>query len=141
MIGRQVILPNCSFTLKELEMFMGEKWDKETYNAFVVGHPTPASIEEYIMLPATQRFMVIVYPRSAGSLFSRKNKIILSVCQTPDGAKEWFTTSIPSHSIFFGAWKISTTMSIEKERKGPAEKALQKYAIYFRELLKQEDYL
>ena len=135
MIGRQVIKTNRAFTLEELERFMQENWDREQYNDFVVGRPTAASVEKYILLPATSRFMVIVYSRKAGWLFSRDNKVILSVCDTPEGMKQDMARSIPSHNMFFGAWKISTTMSMEKERKGPAEETLQKYAAYMRELL------
>lgn len=135
MIGRQVIITKRAFTLEELEEFMQAHWDKEQYNDFVIGRPTPASVEEYILLPATQRHVVIVYPRRAGGLFSGKNKVILSVCHTPSGAAQYFAASIHSHNAFFAAWKIDKIMSLEKERKGPAEEALQKYAAYMRELL------
>lgn len=135
MIGRQVIKTNRAFTLRELEQFMQQYWDKEQYNDFIIGRPTPASIEEYILLPATERYMVIVYSRKAGSLLSKDNKVILSVCETPKGAKQDLARSLHSHSILFGAWKISSTLSAEKERKGPAEDALQKYAAYMGELL------
>ena len=83
MIGRQVIKTNRAFTLEELEQFMQEHWDKEQYNSFIIGRPTAASVEEYILLPATERFMVIVYARKAGGLFNKENKVILSVCDTP----------------------------------------------------------
>ena len=66
MIGRQVIKTNRAFTLEELEQFMQEHWDKEQYNYFVIGRPTAASVEQYILLPATERFMVIAYARKAG---------------------------------------------------------------------------
>ena len=135
MIGRQVIKTNRAFTLDELARFMDEHWDKTQYNDFGIGRPTKASIEEYILLPATYRFMVIVYARSAGGLFNKDNKVILSVCDTSEGAKQDFARSIPSENVLFGAWKVDTTLSMEKERKGPAEDALQKYAAYMRELL------
>lgn len=140
MIGRQVIRTNRVFTLKELEQFMQEHWDREQYNDFIIGRPTPASIEEYILLPATARFMVIVYSRRAGGLFNKEDKVILSVCNTPEGVKKHLAASIPSHNIFFGAWKISATMSMEKERKGPAEEVLQKYTAYMSELLRAAGY-
>ena len=140
MIGRQVIKTNRAFTLEELEQFMQEHWDKEQYNHFLMGRPTAASVEEYILLPATGRFMVIVFSRKAGGLFSRDNKVVLSVCNTPEGAKQDLFRSIPSHNIFFGKWKISTTMSMEAERKGPAEEVLQKYTAYLAELLKAAGY-
>lgn len=135
MTGRQVIPTKKAFTLTELEQFMQENWDKNEYNDFFIGRPTAASVEEYILLPATQRFMVIVFPRKAGGLFSREDKVVLSVCDSPEGVRNRLLTSVPSHNVFFGVWKVSETMSVEKERIGPAEEALQKYAAYMRTLL------
>ena len=140
MIGRQVIKTNRAFSLKELEQFMQENWDVERYNHFAIGRPTAASVEQYILLPATGRFMVIAYPRKAGGLFSKDNKVILTVCNTPTGAEQEIYRSIHSHNIFFGAWKISTTLSMEEERKGPAEEALQKYASHMKQLLDRAGY-
>ena len=133
MIGRQTIKTNRAFTLGELEQFMQEAWDKSRYNDFSIGRPTPASIEEYILLPATYRFMVIVY--------ARKNKVILAVCDTKEGVKQDLARSIPSDNVLFGIWKVDRVMSMEKERKGPAEEALQAYAAYMRELLRSAGYL
>ena len=140
MIGRQVIKTNYAFTLEELEQFMQEHWDKDQYNDFVIGRPTAASIEEYILLPATPRFMVIAYSRKAGGLFGKDNKVILAVCDTPKGAEQDVLRSIHSHNAFFGAWKVNTTMSMEEERKGPAEEILQKYAAYMKQLLDSAGY-
>lgn len=140
MIGRQVIETNRAFSLEELEQFMQSHWDKARYNPFVIGRPTAASVEKYILLPATERFMVIVFPRKAGGLFSKKNKVVLSVCDTPKGAEMEIFRSIHSHNVFFGAWKIGTTMSMEEERKGRAEEALQKYALHMREILSAAGY-
>jgi len=39
-----------------------------------------------------------------------------------------------SHNAFFSAWKINTTISMEEERKGMAEEALQKYSAYMKQL-------
>ena len=94
MIRRQVIKTNRAFTLEELEQFMQENWDKEQYNHFVIGRPTAASIEKYILLPATARFMVIAYSRKAGGLFNKDNKVILAVCDTPKGAEQDIFRSI-----------------------------------------------
>ena len=140
MIGRQVIKTNRAFSLEELEQFMQENWDKEQYNHFIIGRPTAASVEKYILLPATTRFMVIAYSRKAGGLFNKENKVILSVCDTPKGAEQDIFRSIHSHNVFFGAWKIAKTMSMEEERKGPAEEILQKYAAYMKQLLDNAGY-
>ncbi len=140
MIGRQVIKTSRAFTLEELEQFMRERWDKERYNDFMIGRPTAASVEKYILLPATERFMVIVYSRKAGGLFSRDNKVILTVCDTPAGIRQDIARSVHSHNVFFGAWKIGTALSMEEERKGPAENVLQVYSSYMRELLSSAGY-
>ena len=78
MIGRQVITVNKTFTLQELEQFMQANWDKEQYGNFRIGKPTSMSAAEYILLPATRRFLVIVYPKAAGGLFSKDNKVVLT---------------------------------------------------------------
>lgn len=137
MIGRQVIVVNKGFTLDELLDFMNTNWNCETHNQFRKGKPTPASIEEYILLPATDNYMVAVYPRKAGGLFNKENKVILIVCDTPAGIKTQLLTSIPTRNIFFGTAKVGVVMSKEKERKGPAENALQYYTEHMRELLQE----
>lgn len=141
MIGRQVIEVNRGFSLDELLQFMNENWDTETHCRFIKGRPTAASIEEYILLPATPNYMVIAYPRKAGGLFNKENKVILSVCDTPEGVKTEIVESIPSGNTFFGALKIGLVTSKEKERKGPAEDVLQYYTEYMKELLEKSGYL
>lgn len=135
MIGRQVILINRSITLQELEQFMQENWDKEQYSNFQIGKPTAASVEEYILLPATERFLVIVYPRSAGGLFSKDNKIILSTADTPAGAKAALLEYFPARGPITKLWQTSQVMNAEKERKGPAEEVLQMYTAHMKDLL------
>ena len=49
-----------------------------------------------------------------------------------DGIKQDIARSIHSHNAFFSAWKIGTTLPVEKECKGPAEEALLKYAAYIK---------
>ena len=73
MIGREVIETNRSFTPEELFEFMEKHWDKEKYNDFVLGSPTPPHTNLYVMLPATSRHLVIVYSRDKG-LFSKEKK-------------------------------------------------------------------
>lgn len=141
MIGRQVIEVNRGFSLDELLQFMNENWDTETHCRFIKGRPTAASIEEYILLPATPNYMVIAYPRKAGGLFNKENKVILSVCDTPEGVKTEIAESIPSGNFFFSALKIGLVTSKEKERKGPAEEVLQYYTEYMKELLEKSGYL
>ena len=141
MIGRQVLLTNREFTLKELYEFMEEHWDVHEGGRFKLGRPTKASIEEYILLPATERFMTIVYPRKAGGLFSKENKVILSTADTPAGAWEGIAQTIPTGNIFVGLAQMKSLGSSEKERKGPAEDVLQRYTAYMKKLLDEAGYL
>ena len=141
MIGRQVIVTNKAFTLQELEQFMQDNWDKEQYSDFKIDKPTAASIGEYILLPATQRFLVIVYPKAAGGLFNKENKIVLSVADTPAGAQEAFFEYFPAKGPITSLWQTSKVMNAEKERKGPAEEVLQAYTKHMKEILSKNGLL
>lgn len=142
MIGREVILTNRAFTLEELYAFMEEHWDKEGYSGFTLDRPTAASVERYILLPATQRHLVIVYPRAAGGLFNKENKVILSVAQTKEGAAESLLRSIPTGGrIIAGAVKIGSVMSQEADRKGPAQDALIMYTEHMKAILGEAGHL
>ena len=141
MIGRQVIPVNRTFTKEELLAFMEEHWDKETYSPFIYGKPTSMSMDEYIVLPASPRYVIIMYPAAKGGLFNKTDKIILSTADSPSGASEGLMRQIPSRSVLSGTVKMNSLGSAEKERKGPAEEALQIYTAYMKELLGQEGYL
>ena len=141
MIGRQVLLTNRAFTLEELYDFMTEHWDVNEGGRFVIGRPTKASIEEYILLPATPRFVIILYSRAAGGVFSKENKVILTVTPTVEGFTESMIRSIPSRSVISGIAKMGSLKSQEKERKGPAEEILQRYTAYMKELLVNAGYI
>ena len=141
MIGRQVIPINKPLTLRELEKIMQENWDREQYGGFILGRPTKASVEEYILLPATQRFLIIVYPRSAGRLFGKENKVILSTADTPEGASIAIAEYFPTKGPLTKLMQTASVLSSEKERKGPAEEALQAYTAHMRDILKKNGLL
>lgn len=141
MIGRQVLPINKSITLQELEQIMQENWDREQYGSFVIGKPTKASVEEYILLPATPRYLVIVYPRAAGGLFNKENKVILSTADTPEGAKMAVAEYFPTKGPLTKLWQTGSVLSAEKERKGPAEEALQAYTAHMKDILKKNGLL
>ena len=84
MVGRQVILTNRAFTHEELLQFMSERWDTEEYNHFVTDPAVSQYTKHYVVLPATTRYMIIVYSRAAGGLFSRDNKVDFVVSFTAD---------------------------------------------------------
>ncbi|MCQ2738322.1 MAG: hypothetical protein MJ224_06910 [archaeon] len=139
MIGRQTIKINKSIELEDLYQIMEKKWDKEEYNNFFLGRPTPASIEEYICLPATQRFMVIAYPRKGGKLFSKNDKVVLSICDTPASMKNQILSSLARDNVFTLAYQISEAKSKNDERKGPTEETLQRYTAYMKQILEEEN--
>ncbi len=142
MIGREVILTNRSFTPEELFAFMEEHWDKEQYNDFRLGTPTDLGGDHYVMLPATPRHLVIVYSRAEGGLFSKADKVVLSVAMTKSGMSESLLRSVPTGgNIIAGAWKTASVMSQEKERKGPAQEVLLAYTAHMKELLGEAGYL
>lgn len=141
MVGRQVILTNRAFTHEELLQFMTERWDAEEYNHFITDPAVSAYTKRYVVLPATRRYMIIVYSRAAGGLFNKENKVILSIANTPAGAGEMLMRSVPTRNIFFGIAKVADTMSEKAEREGPTEEILQKYAAYMRSLLQEAGYL
>ena len=141
MIGRQVILINRSLTLRELEQLMQDNWDKEQYGSFKIGRPTPASIEEYILLPATRRYLTIVYTRAAGGFFNKENKVILSTADSPEGAEIAIAEYFPTRGPLTKIWQTSSVLSAEKERKGPAEDFLQAYTAHMRDILKKNGLL
>lgn len=134
MTGRQVIETSSVMTREELYGLMQKKWNTNAYNSFEIGRPTAASVSEYILLPATDRFCVIVYPARAG-LFKKGGKVVLSVCETAAGALTRLATSVPTRSLLAGVGKLSVNRSLEEERKGPAEEALLSYAAHMREIL------
>ena len=129
MIGRQVIKSGRTWESKEeLFEFMEANWNKEECGDFFIGRPTAGSLAEYICLPATNRFMVIVYPK--------KEKVILSVCDAPAGLQSRLIQSIPHQGrIITSAITLAELGSYEKERKGPAEEVLQGYTAYMKEIL------
>lgn len=125
--GREVIKVDFTWTLQEMYEFMNQNWDKETYNDFSIGKPTPMSIEQYILLPATQNCVIIAYPR--------KGKVIFSVADNPDGAKQLAKTMIPTRSAVAKLYQTSLSLNHTKEMKGPAADICEIYAEYMKKLL------
>lgn len=130
MTGREVIKINQALELDDLRQIMERRWDTAEYGEFKQGKPTPVAIGEYIMLPATEHYMVIAY--------TRKNKVVLTVCDNKNAIGDRIFTSVPTGNIFFGIEKISKTLSLEKERKGPAQDVLVGYTKYMTDILERE---
>lgn len=131
MIGREVIVTEKAYDLDDLYNLFTRYWDYENYNVFEIGRPTPASIEEYICIPATDHFMIIVYGRKAGKFFSKKNKVILTVCETPSGMAERFREiRLRNHGVL-----NDITRDLEEERTGLAQDLLIQYTEFVADIL------
>ena len=141
MIGRQEIHTTRAFTHEELLEFMSERWDSAEYNSFITDPIVREYTKRYVVLPATPRYLIIVYSRAAGGLFNKHDKVILSIANSPVGASNMILRSIPTKNIFAGAAKIADTMSEKAEREGPTEEILQRYTAYMRSLLEAAGYL
>lgn len=131
--GREVIEVNFNWTLEELYNYMQENWDAEEYGYFQIGKPTPASIEEYIYLPATRNCLVIAYPR--------KGKIIFTVADNANGAVRLAVSAIPTNRTYAKVFQTSLTIDRAKEFRGPAAEICELYAEHMRELLKESNLL
>lgn len=139
--GKRVILTNRPFTHDELLRFMQERWDVANYNYIMTDPSLKKWTDLYVVLPATQRHMVIVYSRDSGSMFSKENKIVVSFIPNPAGAAEMMIRAIPTSNVFFGAAKIAGNMNEKQDREGPTDDAMQRYADYLHYLLQQAGYL
>ena len=145
MKGRQTIEVNRPFTLDELEQFMQQHWDKAEYNDFTVGHPTAlSSSTRYIILPATEKWCTIVYPKESG-LFKKEHKIVLTSTFTTSGAIKQLDRGAPRfvryNSTTAQMQRAKNTRELGDEMRGPAEEVLQEYTAYLRSLLQRAGYL
>ena len=131
--GRRVIPTNRSFSHDELLRFLSERWDTSEYNRLVTDPALSRYTARYVVLPATARYMIIVYSE-------KKNQVVLSYIPSPAGAGEMMMRAIPTHNAFFGAAKLANTLSVRAEREGPLEDILQRYADYLYALLRQAGY-
>lgn len=85
--------------------------------------------------------MIIAYPRKGGKFFSRNDKVVLTICDTPDSMKNQIVTSLARDNIFKLTYQISESKSRNEERKGPTEETLQGYTAYMKQILEEEDLL
>ncbi len=129
MIGRQTIELRRKWDLEELRSYLEPRWDEsigpapKRYEKMVIG--------DYLVLPATPRFVVLLYP-------NRKGVVLI----TYPGVEGWATqilSTIPARSIVSGYYKISAVLDKERERKGPAEEMLLKYAGIVGSILKEAE--
>ena len=105
---------NRSLTLDELALFMQSHWNKEEYGDFIVGDPLGADTKtKYIVLPATEGWCVIIYPKTGG-VFKKKNLIKAACTYTSDGAMK-----LVEHGSKI--WQYQTTVDKIKDAKNAKE--------------------
>ena len=127
-------------TLDELAAFMEEKWDKDQYNGFIVGHPTaPDSGIRYVILPVTERYCVIIYPKCGGVL-SKKNLIKASCTYTTSGQNKMMERGsrfMPYNSTYSKMQRTKNQRELGKELRGEADEIMHYYMDHLKELLKE----
>ena len=142
MKGRQVITINKSMTMQDLLQFMESHWDKERESEFGVTKKTNGELE-YVVLPATENWDVIVYTKAAGGLFNKNNKIILSAARSLhaiDPAKVDYFRFYNRNSVSNQIKRSKEIMDLNAEMQGPCEDALQEYTKYLTSLLTSEGF-
>jgi hypothetical protein len=129
MKGYQSFKVHPALSFERFVEIVEERWDCEANGSYVIGRPNKIAIgkELFVMLPATDLHIIIVRPR--------KSKITLTVSPNEEGAQE--TIGDAKKLIRRGSNIITlvkgTTM--ENNRKGPAEEALQFYTAKMTEML------
>ncbi|WP_283171083.1 hypothetical protein [Curtanaerobium respiraculi] len=114
---REAIATNRTLTLRELSDLMQQRWDKARYNDFVVGRPAAGAFEDYVMLPATGRSVICVFPRSG--------KVVLAVMANSAGQQAQLRSLA----------RDTGDMGLSGELRGVAPQALALYAAYLESLL------
>ncbi len=130
MIGKQVIRTERRWEFNELLEFLRERWD-ECFSPKPQKFDRRPVIGTYMVLPATRRYCVMAYINSKG--------VALITYPTDEEFAVRLMDDIPKKSVLSGIAAISRSLDREKERRGPAEDALLKYAEYIRRLLEGDD--
>ncbi len=125
MKGRQSIPTDREWTEESLQSFLESRWDTSVSPAPFI--KDMGMSVRYLVLPATLRYCVMIQVA--------KGKIVLFTYPTKEGWIEQFGQTIPTESFVGGMMKISSIMDKRKERTGPAEDMLLKYAEVMRGML------
>lgn len=125
MKGRQVIKTNKTFAQDELMALMNPVWNTEIFGTPVIKHIT---IEDYIALPATEFYQVMIYPR--------KNKVILITYYTKSGGLLMMTGAVASSIP-----GVTAMVMAEKDRTTAGEKVLLMVTDEMKKILGDAGYL
>ena len=126
--------------MQELLQFMESHWDREKQSEFGVTKKSGGDLE-YIVLPATEHWDVIVYTKAAGGFFNKDNKVILSAARSlhviPSDKVDYFRF-INRNSVSNQIKRSKEAIDLNAEMQGPCEDALQEYTKYLTSLLESE---
>ena len=140
MKGRQTIVINRSMTMQELLQFMEDHWDRAQQSEFGVTKKSNGELE-YVVLPATEHWDVIVYTKAAGGLFNKDNKTVLSAARSlhaVDPDKIDYFRFYNRNSVSNQIKRSKEAIDLNAEMQGPCEDALQEYTGYLTSLLVAE---
>ncbi len=144
MKGRQTITINRTMTPEDILHFMEAHWDRENMSEFGTTKKSNGDLE-YIVLPATENWDVIIYPKAAGGLFNKDNKIVMSAARSHhaiDPSKVDYTKYFRTHKDMFDKIKDSKeAIDLNAEMMGPCEDTLQEYTGFMTKLLEENGYL
>jgi len=144
MKGRQTIIINRSMTPEDILHFMESNWDRENMSEFSTTKKSNGELE-YIVLPATENWDIIIYPKAAGGLFNKDNKIVMTVARSfhaIDPSKVDYTKYFRVSKDTFDKIKDSKkAIDLNAEMMGPCEDALQEYKGFMLRLLEEKGYL
>ena len=131
---------NREITLEELAAFMRAHWNTEEYGDFVVGDPmssNPDPKTKYIILPATESWCVIIYPK-AGGLFKKKRQVKAACTYTSKGAgklTEYGSKIGRYHTTGEKIQDAKNAKELNQEMNTVADGIMREYMDYLRELM------
>ena len=131
---------NRELTLEELAAFMQARWNRAEYSDFYVGDPMGAETKtKYIVLPATERWCVIIYPKTGG-LFKKKSLVKAACTYTSAGAGK-----LVEHGKKIGRYQTTgekikdakNAKDLNEEMNTVADPIMREYMGYLKELMTQ----
>lgn len=137
---------NREISLDELVSFMEAHWDKAEYGEFVVGDPidsNPDPKTKYIILPASESWCVIIYPK-VGGLFKKKSQIKAACTYTKQGAGKLTKYGAKINHYETTGEKIKDAKNakeLNQEMNTVADGIMRQYMDYLRELMREEGFL
>lgn len=143
MKGRKTITINKTMSIEELLQFMESHWDRQNESEFGTTKKENGELE-YVVLPATEHWDVIVYTKAAGGLFNKDNKVVLTAARSLhaiDPAKVDYTRFFRRpNDTSRKIGRAKEAIDLNAEMQGPCEDALLHYTDCLIKLLQVAGY-